>query len=304
VPLGSGKYPAKRMQLSIILLNYNSSSLSIKCVNSLYDHFSEKFDDDIFETIIVDNASSADEINFLEKTIKEKKYKNISLIKNKTNTGFSSGCNMGVKNAKGDVILFLNNDTQIMDKGILGMLNFIKENEKVAILGGKLLNSDGSQQPSVGKFYTLWNVLLYLWGLERVGIVNKNPDVISNVDWVKGGCMMVKRDVFKALSGFDENIFMYTEDMEICYRAKKKGYGIYFFPNVKIVHEEQGSSSRSFAIVNIYSNLLYFYKKHKSSFEYKVIKVLLVAKARIAIFVGTITGNNYLKTTYKKAIQF
>lgn len=113
---------------------------------------------------------------------------------------------------------------------------------------------------------------------------------------------MIRSDLFKKLSGFDEKFFMYMEDMELCYRGKLLGADTYFYHNITIVHKELGSSNRTFAILNIYNGLLYFYKKHKGNVGYFTIKLLLVTKALIAILVGILTNNNYLKLTYRKAL--
>lgn len=114
---------------------------------------------------------------------------------------------------------------------------------------------------------------------------------------------MIRRDVFEELGGFDEKIFMYTEDMELCYRAKERGYETYFYPDVEVLHAEHGSTNRTFAIVNIYKNLQYFYKKHKSPFEYYFVKTLLKAKAATLIIAGKIVGSKYLVETYKDALK-
>lgn len=291
------------MLLSVIILNYNKSDLTLKCLKSLNEHYKNEFEKDNFEIIVVDNASQAEDIRVLRDTINSFSRKNLRLVENKFNAGFSKGCNLGAKIAKGDFLLFLNNDTEVKDDGLLKMVDYVYENNNVAVLGGKLSNMDGSQQPSVGKFYTLGSAFLLLLGLQRVGLVDKNPDQISEVDWVKGGCLMIKKSVFDDLAGFDEKIFMYTEDMELCYRAKKEGYRVFYYPHVKIVHVDQGSSSRSFAVVNIYQNLLYFYKKHRSSSEYMLLRLLLRTKAIFLITVGKLSHNNYLIQTYEKAFK-
>src|SRR5205807_1922254 len=127
---------------------------------------------------------------------------------------------------------------------------------------------------------------------------------ISKVDWVKGALLMIRRDVFEKLGGFDEKIFMYMEDMELCYRAHLAGYTISFYPDVDIRHKDQGSSNRTFAIVNIYKSLLYFYSKHKSKKEYDLLKALLLLKGYIAIMIGLLIGNKNLMERYQKAMQF
>ncbi|MBI5122416.1 glycosyltransferase family 2 protein [Candidatus Roizmanbacteria bacterium] len=292
------------MLLSIVTLNYKKAKLTLGCIASLMDKFKKEFQEGELELIVVDNASSDDSVQILQNEVKDKKYKNVSILANQENFGFGKGNNLGADVAKGEYILFLNNDTQVLDKGILDMVNYMDQHKDVSILGGQLRNSDGTLQVSVGKFYTLFNAFLLLLGMQKFGLLDKSPDKITEVDWVKGGLLMIRKDVFRRLGGFDEKIFMYTEDMELCYRARMLSYCVLFYPDVMVIHAEHGSANRSFAIINIYRGLLYFYKKHRSYLEYAILKTLLVIKALVAISIGTITGNSYLSKTYKKALSF
>jgi len=289
------------MLLSIVTLNYKKPQLTIDCLRSVYTQFEKEFESGEIELIIVDNASGDESVQLLKKEIS--KHKHVELITNPQNVGFSKGCNVGAASAKGKFILFLNNDTLVRDRGISAMAHYMQEHQEIAILGGQMSNDDGTPQPSTGEFYTPLNAFLFLLGMQKLGISDKSPTKIMEVDWVKGGLFMIQSDVFRNLGGFDEQIFMYTEDMELCYRAKLAGYKTYFYPDISIIHKEQGSSNRTFAIVYIYKNLLYFYKKHRTYQEYLFIKSLLLAKAILLINIGKITGNKYLVTTYKEAIR-
>lgn len=292
------------MQLSIVLLNYNKSHLTVNCLESLYSQYGKEFEDSIFEAIVVDNASEKDEREVLSEKIKLNKYRNLKLVQNNQNAGFSKGCNIGAASAMGKYLLFLNNDTVVKDRGIIGMAEYMEKNSDVSILGGQLKNHNGEKQSSTGKFYTLFNTFLLLAGMQRFGVIDKSPEKISEVDWVKGALLMIRKDVFEKLAGFDEKIFMYMEDMELCYRAKKAGFKTYFYPDVTIIHQDQGSSDRAFAVIQIYKGLLYFYKKHRSLSEYTLVKLMLYLKAGFAIIIGSITGNKYLTSTFRKAIQY
>lgn len=291
------------MLISIITLNYNKSNLTIACMESLYVQFRKEFIQDLMELIIVDNNSKDDSVKALKEMIKKKEYKNISITKSEENGGFGKGCNLGAKAAVGDYLLFLNNDTVIEDKGILEMANYMDKNNQASILGGQLRNTDGSLQVSVGKFYTFFRALMLFIGLQRLGLIDTSPKDISKVEWVKGALLMIRKEIFVKLSGFDENIFMYTEDMELCYRASLLGYSTYFYPNINVIHADQGSTNRTFAIVNIYKSILYFYKKHKNVLEYLMLKFLLLVKACVLIFFGYLLNNLYLKTTYSNAFR-
>jgi N-acetylglucosaminyl-diphospho-decaprenol L-rhamnosyltransferase len=289
------------IKLSIVILSYNTKDLTLECLKSISSIYEEELEKKTFEIIVVDNNSSDDSIRNIKKEFLNKSY--ITIVENKENLGFGKGCNLGVKNSNGKYLLFLNSDTEVLDKGFLNMIQFLENNSQIAILGGKLINLDGSLQLSVGKFYNLFNLLIMLSGLERIGFLRSSPDEIKKVDWVSGACMMVKREIFEKLSGFDEKIFMYIEDMEICYRMKKLGYETFFFPDIKLKHKSLGSSNRTFAIINIYKGILHFYSKHKSHFEYMAAKMLMIIKAKILISIGYLTFNSEIKDRYKKAIH-
>lgn len=290
------------MMLSVITLNYKTKEETLACVDSLYQLYTSECDKKEIEHIIVDNDSQDDSVPFLKKEIVKKKYPHVTLIANNENAGFGKGNNVGVKKSKGDYILFLNSDTKVVDRGFLDMVDFLKNHPKAAILGAKLRYPNGKQQLSAWKFYTLPNAFLMLLGLERFGFLTEKTDKTKQVDWVTGACMMVRKDIFEKIGMFDEKIFMYMEDMEICYRAKKAGYDTYYFPSTVVMHQAQGSSNRGFAIINIYKNLLYFYKKHRTPSEYAALKLLLQMKAHVLILYGRLAKKSGFIETYEKAL--
>lgn len=265
-------------------------------MQSVIKQYKDELEKKEFEIIVVDNNSSDDSVGSI-------KYDSIKIIQNKENVGFAKGCNVGAKAAGGKYILFLNSDTQVLDKGFVSMVKFLENNPKVGILGGKLYNADGSIQRSCGKFYNLFNLVIMLLGLERLGFLRSSPNKIQKVDWVSGACMMVRADFFEKLAGFDEKLFMYMEDMEICFRARKLGLNTYFYPNLKLKHKSLGSSNRTFAMINIYKGVLHFYSKHKTYLEYIAAKTLLILKAEILILIGILTFNSALRDRYRKAIS-
>lgn len=290
------------MKLSIVTLNYNKPELTINCLTSIYKQYEKEFSDNTFECIVVDNNSEDDSVKILRETIKKNSYKNVTVINHKENKGFGAGNNVGARAAKGIYILFLNNDTQVKDSGIKKMVNYMEQHVEAAILGGQVRNADGTLQASAGTFFTLWYVFLLLLGLQKYGLLDRNPKTIEKVDWVKGALLMIQREVFEKIGGFDEKIFMYTEDMELCYRAKQQDFQTYFFPDIIVLHAEHGSSNRTFAIIHIYEGLQYFYKKYKSPFEQNMLQLFLITKARIAVIIGKLTKNTYLIATYEEAL--
>lgn len=287
------------LNLSIIILNYNTKDLTLRCLESIFNHYLRKIEGGQIEVILVDNASSDGSV---EKIKNSKFAKKINLIESRENLGFAKGNNLGAQHAKGEYLLFLNSDTEVKDIGFERMTLFLKENPNVGILGGKLYFPDGKIQPSVGKFYNLINLFLMLFGAERLGALRESPNKITKVDWVSGACVMIRKNIFRKIGGFDKKIFMYMEDVELCYSAKKIGFDTYFYPNLSLLHKERGSSNKTFAIVNIYKGVIYFYKKHKPGWQYKTAKLFLLVKALISIAIGTLTFNKNLVKTYKSAI--
>lgn len=287
------------MDLSIIILSFNTKELTIACINSIIAQYKQELDNSQFEIVVVDNASTDATAEAVEKL----KTSNVKLIKSAENLGFSKGCNLGAKNASGEYLLFLNSDTEIKDQGFVKMVDFLRKNPNVGILGGALKNEDGSAQPSTGKFYNLFNLFLAMAGLERMGFLRESPRQIKKVDWVMGASLMTSRKIFEKIGGFEKELFMYAEDMELCYRANKKGFSTYFFPEVMLFHKERGSSNRTFAILNIYKGILFFYKKHKPGWEYFITRTILFLKAFILSKIGKLAGRKYLEETYGQALE-
>jgi len=285
------------MDLSIIILNYNTKDLTLTCIDAIVTQYSQELDNGKFEIVLIDNNSTDDSISIFKKL----KLKNLKLIESKENTGFSRGCNLGAKNAAGNFLLFLNSDTEIKDQGFVKMLQYFDDKKTLGILGAKLKNEDGTNQLSSGKFYSLFNLFLMLFGFNK--FLRRSPNVIKKVDWVSGASLMIRKTTFQKLGGFDKDIFMYLEDMELCYRAKLKGLDTYFFPEIMLFHKEGRSSGRSFAVVNIYKGVLIFYRKHKSRLEYILAKFMLKIKAVALVVLGKILNNKYLQRTYKEALK-
>lgn len=278
---------------SIVILTYNSDRFIGRLINSIKDSNSQDL-----EIIIVDNAST-------DNTVKEvrKFEKNIKLIENRQNLGFSKGINIGAGQAQGEYLLFVNPDAELREGNISSMLRVFEENENAGIVGGRLVDKDGKEEKSAGKFFGLFQIILLSLGLDEAMGVRFSPRKIQKVDFVSGGFMMVRKDLFEKLGGFDENLFMYVEDMELCYRAGKAGFFTYFTPDVVLTHEAHGSSNRGFAVKNIYRGILYFHKKHGTPFSYFLIRLLLVAKASTLVLIGKTMNNKYLRDTYSEALK-
>jgi GT2 family glycosyltransferase len=282
------------MLLSVIIINYKTWKLTSECIKSIYDSLGEGDD---FEILLIDNGSEKDDVLNLKRIKKN----NLKFIQSSENLGFARGCNLAAKSASGKVLLFLNSDTKI-NQGLIEMAEQLLKENSVGILGGKIISDNGEVEKSAGKFYNLWQLFLMLIGGQRMGLDRFAPEEFKKVDFVSGGFMMIKKEVFEKLSGFDEDYFMYLEDMDLCIRALKNKFETYYFPNSSVIHKQHGSSNRQFAIVNIYKSLLTFYRKNTNKLEYNIAKTMLYLKALVSYCVGLLLGKKGLAETYKEVL--
>jgi len=288
--------------ISIIIVSYNTEKITKNCLDSIYN--SLKNTNLKYQIIIVDNASTDKSVEMLQKY--SQKMNNLSLITNKENVGFGRANNQAVKTAKSNYLLFLNSDTLVLNNSIEKLLNIYKEHmEKIHFLGGKLLNSDMTIQPSAAYFFTLPIVFAALflkgdyWGLTRF-----SPNKIKQVDWVAGACILTQKKYYNDVKGFDENVFLYMEEVDLLYRARQIGLSTFFCPQAEFIHLGFASTgNRSYPVIQVFKGLIYFYKKHYSRQSLFWLYVILKLKAIISIFIGKITKNNYLINTYEKAYK-
>lgn len=284
------------MDLSIIIVSFNTVKLTHDCIASLYrslDHATFAF-----EIIVVDNVSTDGSREMIKK-----KFPKVRLLTNRENVGFGRANNQGIRASKAEYILLLNSDTVVLNASIVKLFSFAKQHPN-AFVGGKLLNADRSPQSSCGPFFSLPVVFttLFLKG-DTLGITRWSPDRTRKVDWVSGACMIAPKKLFLNDLLFDENIFMYMEEINLLYRAKQKGYSTYFYHRALIVHLGGGSSQnkRKGPVLNIYRGLLYFYTTYMPKWQLSILKLMLKTKAIIAWTIGVMMGRSHLKETYAEA---
>jgi hypothetical protein len=292
-----------KIDLSIIIVSFNTKAITKNCLDSINRSLlNSKIK---YEIIVVDNDSHDGSKEMLEKYAKDRKNKTIYLQTN-ANLGFGKGNNLGVKNAKGKYILLINSDIIVLNRAIEKLFDFYLKNEdKIHFLGPKLLNKNLTPQPSAAYFFTLPVVFAALflkgdyWGLTRF-----SPNKLCQVDWISGACILTKKSHYNRLGGFDKNIFIYMEEVDLLYRAKKIGLNTYFYPKSQIIHLGSASSGgKTFPILQVYKGFLFFYKKHYSKISLFFLRILLKLKALIAYMIGRIKNNQYLINTYGEAFK-
>jgi len=265
--------------LSIIIVNYNSLEYLVHCIESIFQN-PPNFD---YEIIIVDNASTDDSIKKLKLD-----YSHLKVILNTENKGFAYANNQAINLAEGKYIMLLNPDTLVLESSIDNMFSFMEKNNEVGIVGPMIINADGTFQPQCKRgFPTPSSVLSYFLCLHKIFPKNKtfgkylltylDQNELNEVDSVSGACMFVRRQVFKEVGLLDEDYFMFGEDIDLCFRAKQKGWKICYFPVSKIVHlgGHGGTFSRPFKTTyNFFKSAHLYYKKnlsHKYNFLFNFI---------------------------------
>lgn len=286
----------ENIDLSIIILSYNTKDLLDQCLESVYKNTSQIQ----FEVIVVDNNSGDDSVKMVIE-----KYPKVIPVRNKTNLGYSKGNNLGIKKSSGRNILLLNSDTQIVGNSLEVMVKLLDQNNEISLVGPKLVFPDLTAQKSAGVFYSLKVAIILLLGGQRLGLIRSSPKELKKVDWVSGACLMFKRKVADAIGGLDEHLFMYMEEVEFCFRANLKGFKTYFCPEARVLHLELGGDKkkRGQAIINIYRGLLFFYQKYYSENDLRILKIVMRIKALILLIFGKLFSHRYLIETYGQALE-
>jgi len=251
------------MNLSVIIINWNSADYMRTCIGTLI----EKTIGIDFEIIVIDNGS----FDRCESMIRNE-FPTVRFFQSVTNLGFGKANNYGSEKAAGDYLLFLNPDTELIDNALHGMLSIIKSLPAAGVLGCKLLNSDQSLQTScVQPFPTVLNQVFdsdlvhqYVPVMSRHRMW-QSDGIPKKVQAISGACLMIKRKIFEEIGKFSPEYFMYTEDLDLCYKADRAGYSNYYTDAYSVIHHGGGSSHKrkenSYANIQMRESVYKFLKK-------------------------------------------
>lgn len=286
------------MPFSFIILTYNSSSYLRGILDSTLEIIGEQIKAGNAEIILLDNDSSDDTLKIADE------YKDRIIIKKSGgNLGYAKGINKAASFAKGDYLVVVNPDAKLEKFEFDKILHAFENDQKVAAAGLSIVDFEGKLEETCGKFFDPLTFLLYSFGLESLAQIRFAGKQMQKVDFISGGFIVFRKSYFQQLTGYDEKYFMYVEDMDICKRIQNKGYKTVFLPFGLLKHKGQGSSSREFAIVNIYKGLVVFFTKHSTPLGLLYVKFLLRIKAVLIIFIGKLTGKKDTVGAYIKALQ-
>lgn len=254
-------------KISIIIVNYNALTMVLDCVESIKKHLRNIS----YEVIIVDNNQKSEFKIKSEELSKILPTTNYQLL-NSSNNGFGSANNLGSKNAQGEYLLLLNPDTLIYDDSINKMLNFIKNHNEIGALSCLMgPNQKILQKYFFGKFQSLASVTIRRYNYQKID----SSKEFFYTDIVTGACLMIKKETYNKLGGFDERFFMYLEDDDLCKRLVDAGYKNAVLNTARIIHLEGKSISKNAERKNIYykSQDLYW-RKHNGIFPTLIMRLL------------------------------
>jgi len=272
------------MDISIIIVNYNTDMHLRECLKSIFKHFKNVE----YEVLVVDNNSTDRSI---EKLVQE--FPEVKFYLRNINDGFGAACNYASKFAKGKYYYFVNPDIIFISNAVYDFFKFMENKKDIGICTGLLIDNQGKLQYSYNYFPSIsWEFgqAISRGYSKRINKLLSHPSIIDSngkemdVDWIIGASMFVRSANFILLNGFDENIFLYYEDVDFAYRIRKLKKRVVILPWVKIQHYEKSSVESSGG------NDIYFYNMHKGKlyYMYKHFSFLKRNLIRIMFIVGMI----------------
>ena len=284
--------PVIPVDISIIIVNWKSADYVRKCLGTICRNMGGL----AFEIIVIDNASC----DGCDAMLADH-YPHVMFIQSPGNVGFSAANNIAYKQSRGQTLLFLNPDTEVIDQALPTMHRLLWESPNAGAIGCTLLNTDGSLQTScIQAFPTIinqvldaevlrrWFPLLSLWGTRPLF---RRSDIPMPVEVVSGACLMVKRHVFESAGLFSLDYFMYAEDADLCYRLRSAGFVVYYTAAASVIHHGGGSSKQRehncFAVVVMRESLFRFMTNYHGKLYGYLYRVAMGGAALCRMFILT-----------------
>ncbi len=269
------------LDLSVIIVNYNTRELLVQLLESIMENVVTIS----YEIIVIDNGSQDGSVELLRS-----EYGNVHLIRNEENTGFSRANNQGSTLSTAKYLLLLNSDTIVSKGAVETMMDQLESDDKIGIVGPRLINCSGEVQKSCGVFPTLLTEFFSRTFLDRLfprhQIVARysmgawDYSSTRKVEWVTGACMMMGKPTYDALSGFDENFYMFYEDVDLCFRITQMGYSVLYCVESAVTHIGGASwiEFREIPIEHKCRSALYFFSKHFGAEQLLVLRFLCLVE--------------------------
>ena len=292
--------------LSIVIVNWNTRDLLAQCLQSVYDTTSNLD----FKVIVVDNASTDGSQEMVRQ-----EFPDVSLIANTENLGFAKANNQAIRRSQGRYVLLLNSDTFVRENTIEQMVAFMDAHPEAGMAGCKLLYEDGRLQLSCTTFPTLFTEFCIASQLDKLFPKSRlfgkyrmtywDFDDVRQVDVILGAFMLVRATAIDEVGLMDKSYFMYSEEVDWCYRFKEKGWKIFFCPHVEAVHLWGGSSKRVQVemLVQMYRSRIDFFRRYYGKRSATLLKVFVGLNCLLRIGPGAwfyfLTDNPYTRQKHR-----
>jgi GT2 family glycosyltransferase len=247
------------VKLSIVIPTYNASAWIAQCLDSIRANAPRH----PYEVIAVYDSSADDTVDIIRSQFPE-----VQVFSNSRNLGFSRTVNVGLRAAAGEQMFVLNNDTWIHPHALEALIDFLDATPDAGLVGPRVQNGDGTLQPQCRRLVpTPVGALLYFTRLSRrrYFVTSQDENVTHDVDALSGAAMLVRRAVVEQIGYFDEEFFLYGEDMDFCWRAKQAGWRVVYHPAAVITHfgGQGGTGKRRInATIEFHRAMWLFYRKH------------------------------------------
>lgn len=249
------------IKLSIVIVNWNTRELLSRCLASIKETVAGL----PYETLVVDNASTDDSTNMVRDC-----FPWVHRIENSSNVGFAAANNQAIRQSQGQYVLLLNSDTLVQTESIRALVAFMEAHPRIGAAGPRLLNADGSLQPSCQPMLTpgreLWRLLFLdnIWRRASYPMNRWNVTTPHRVQVIKGACLMLRRDALDQVGLLDEGYFMYTEEVDLCYRLRQCAWELWWVPWACVIHYGGQSSLQAAEemYLQLYRSKIQFYRKY------------------------------------------
>jgi GT2 family glycosyltransferase len=256
---------SKINKISIIIVTWNTAKITQKCIQTINKFLYNP------EIIVVDNGSIDDTVKVISKE------KNVKVIENHANLGFSKANNIGLKHASSELILFMNSDIELIDDSLNKLVEYYKTKENIGIIGPKFLNPDLTTQASVFPRQTALNAFKEFWLNQKESYSKYVPNSKKPIKvWsISGGCILTNKLFFESIGGWNEKYFFYFEDMDLCRKINQVGKDVIFFPECQIIHRHGASGAKLADTNNQWRRLIPGSKKFHGLFNHYLINSII-----------------------------
>jgi GT2 family glycosyltransferase len=262
-----------RMRVSAIIVNWNGGDLLRSCIAPPY----RELGGPLVEMIVVDNASSDQSLERIQQA-----FPALDIVRLSENFGFAKATNLGILASRGEAVLMMNNDAVATPGAIASLVKVMEQDERIAIVGPQLRNADGSLQLSYGRFPSVSRVV----GGFRIRkgdryYERRGYEHLHDVDWLTGACLLVRRRMLDEIGLLDERFFFNYEDVDLCRRARDRGWRCVYTPDASVMHHRAMSSGnpqiKERILLEKRRSQLIYYRKHASIESFYLIKAINLA---------------------------